>query len=87
MRGLGKYAGGYQESKAYLKKTQEVGTLMNSDPNSEELFWSPTHDPPPLILAQVLDLFVLTFWHGKHKVEDVQLSEVGQVMGTGSWYS
>lgn len=38
-----------------------------------------------LILAQVLDSFVLRYWCGNHEVEEVQLPKREQVMGTASW--
>lgn len=63
---------------------QEIGTLMNSDPNNEG-YSGAQPVTLTLTLAQVLDLLVLMCYCGNCEVDDVQLSEVEQVkvMGTG----
>lgn len=60
----------YQESKVHLKNMQEIGTLMNSDPNNEG-YSGAQPITLTLTLAQVLDLLVLVCYCGNCEVDDV----------------
>ena len=67
--------------KGQFKEVQEAGTLMNSTPNNEELFWLLTCDSH-LYFGTGLRLLGLTSWYGNQEARMKQLPEVEQ--GTGS---